>query len=384
MSENHENPKAKSSRLFSIDALRGLIMILMALDHANYFIAQKHSTGEYFGGPFPTYYDVLAFLTRLLTHPAAPGFSLLMGVGMALFVHSRLKRGWSKWPIIQHFWIRGALLIALQLLVANQAWELTPAGWEVNYYFGVLVALGSGMILGSLLVWPKPGYLLALAFVFFVGAELLTPDASQWGPNFSLVHSILLVPAGSNNDWWVSYPILQWLELVVLGLAIGKWLAADPRRAFRWALALGGGFLVAFVVIRFLDGFGNIRPRIGNTWIDWLNPVKYPPSMTFTLMTTGVNLVLLWVFSRAGERGQRILQPLGVFGRVPLFFYVLHLFLYAGIAQALIAGGWTTEGTSIPVMYPFWVLGLLILFPLCWGYGRLKQRQSENSILRFF
>jgi uncharacterized membrane protein len=131
-------------------------------------------------------------------------------------------------------------------------------------------------------------------------------------------------------------------------------------------------------VMRYLDGFGNIRPRMGNSWIDFLNPVKYPPSMTFTLLTTGVNLILLSLFSRARERVQRLLQPLVVFGQAPLFFYVLHLFLFAGVARAL-----TPDGTSIPAMYPFWLLGLLVLFPLCLWYGQFKHRQPANSILRF-
>lgn len=368
----------KISRLFSLDALRGLIVILMALDHANYFVAQKHSPGEYWGGPFPTYDDPLAFLTRLVTHPVAPGFSLLMGIGMALFVHSRRKRGWSKWAITRHFLIRGAMLIALQLLVVNRAWELSPQGWGLYFYFGVLVALGGGMILGSLLLWLKPGYLLALSLALLVGAELLTPAPGHWGPNFSLPHSVLLVPARQPPVWWVNYPILQWMELVVFGLAFGRWLAKDPGETFSRAWKLGGTLLMAFVVVRYLDGFGNIRPRMGNSWIDWLNPVKYPPGITFTLMTTGVNLILLWAFSQVSERVQRFLGPLVVFGQAPLFFYVLHLFLYAWIAQAL-----APEGTSIPVMYPFWLLGLLILFPLSLWYGRFKHRQPANSIWRF-
>ena len=79
----------RPSRLIGIDALRGLVIVLMALDHANYFVSLKHSPGEYWGGGFPAYYDALAFLTRLFTHPAAPGFSFLMGVGMVLFARSR-------------------------------------------------------------------------------------------------------------------------------------------------------------------------------------------------------------------------------------------------------------------------------------------------------
>ena len=372
-----ESVRHKGSRLFPIDALRGLIVVFMALDHANHFIAHKHSPGEYWGGSFPVYYDSLAFLTRLVTHPVAPGFSFLLGVGMALFAQSRRQRGWDRWAVTRHFLIRGMVLIGLQLLVVNRAWELSPEGWGLAFYFGVLVALGGGMILGSALVWLRPEYLLALALALFVGAELLTPDPSRWGPNFALPVSVLLVPAGQNG-WWVTYPVLQWVELVVFGLAFGGWLTQEPSKAFSRAWKLGAALLVAFVVVRYLDDFGNIRPRMGNSWIDWLNPVKYPPSMTFTLMTTGLNLILLWSFSQAGERVRRFLQPLVVFGQVPLFFYALHLVLYAGLGYLVAPGG-----SSIPAMYPFWLLGLLILFPLCLWYGRFKHRQPANSILRF-
>jgi uncharacterized membrane protein len=187
---------------------------------------------------------------------------------------------------------------------------------------------------------------------------------------------------------WSNYPVLPWLELVIFGLAFGRWLVEGEQRAYRRALVLGGVFLLAFVALRDLDGFGNIRPRMGNTWIDFLNVVKYPPSMTFTLLTMGVNLILLSAFARLVEKwnnprllvGSRpVLDALAVFGRTPLFFYTVHLFLYAGI-------GWlfSPRGTSIPAMYPFWLLGLLILYPLCLWFGRLKQRQPATSILRFF
>ncbi|MEJ2266660.1 MAG: heparan-alpha-glucosaminide N-acetyltransferase domain-containing protein, partial [Anaerolineales bacterium] len=149
-------------RLFAPDALRGLIIVLMALDHANIFIAHKHSSGEYWGGAFPVYNDALAFLTRFVTHFCAPGFFLLMGAGMALFAHSRQERGWTRAEIIRHFLIRGGALILLQLLVVNRAWELTPGGWGIQIYIGVLFALGANMVMGSLFLWLKPVYLLGL------------------------------------------------------------------------------------------------------------------------------------------------------------------------------------------------------------------------------
>jgi hypothetical protein len=162
-------------------------------------------------------------------------------------------------------------------------------------------------------------------------------------------------------------------------MIFGHWLVDDPGKAFKRALGFGAAFLLAFLVLRYLDGFGNIRPRGGDTWIDFLNLVKYPPSITFNLLTMGVTLIIMGLFARAGEKLQRFFRPLVVFGRVPLFFYLAHLFLYAGLGLWL-----TPNGTSIPKMYPYWLLGLLILYPLCLWYGRLKQRQVANSILRFF
>ncbi len=381
MSEIDQAPAArtsKSPRLFTLDALRGLLVVLMALDHANHFVAHKHPPGEIWDGVFPIYYDPLTFLTRLVTHLAAPGFFLLMGVGMALFAHSRRARGWSRWDVIRHFWVRGLVLVAFQLLIVNRAWELSPGGWGIQIYVGVLCALGGTMILGSLLVWLKPVYLAALALALLVGIEFTHPGLGMWGAVSHTPLNVILLWPGGTPDLWAFYPVLPWLELVALGLAFGHWLIASPRKAFRRAWKLGLALVAAFVLVRVGDGFGNVRPRMGNSWIDFLNPVKYPPSIAFTTMTTGMNLLLLWAFDRAGRWAQHLLWPLTVYGRAPLFFYVLHLFLYLGIGRAF-----TPNGTTILWMVPFWLLGLAILFPLCWGYGWFKHRQPARSVLRF-
>jgi uncharacterized membrane protein len=379
-----------SSRVTAVDSLRGLIMVLMALDHANLLVAQKHSAGEYWGGPFPVYSNTLAFVTRLLTHPSAPGFFTLMGVSMVLFAGSRGQRGcvasrdqrsWGRLAIMRHFWIRGALLMVLQFLIVNRAWELSPAGWGTEIYIGVLFALGGGMILASLLLWWKPTYLLAAAFALFVGTELLHPDPSLWGrvPISGIDRlNLLLIRPGGDAHLWSNYQVIPWLELVIFGMAFGRWLLEDARKALERAFKLGVAFLVAFVIIRYLDGFGNIRPRMGDRWIDFLNVVKYPPSMTFTLLTMGANLIILGLLGRAGDGMQRFLRPLVVFGQVPLYFYVTHIPLYAALGHLL-----TPTGTSIRAMYPYWLLGLAILYPWCLWYGRLKQRQPADSILRF-
>jgi uncharacterized membrane protein len=374
-----QGTRSNPSRLLAVDALRGMIIVFMALDHANYFIAQKHPTSEIWDGMYPVYYDTLTFLARLVTHFAAPGFFLLMGVGMFLFARSRSQRGWSKWAIIRHFLIRGVLLIALQLLIVNRAWELSPQGWPAQIYIGVLFALGSAMIVGSLLLWLKPAFLLVVTVVLFVGTELVHPGLGMWNSVSHSTVSIIHLYPGGDSFMWSFYPLWPWMELVTFGMLLGNWLAQDSRQAFSRAWKLGTGFLAAFVLIRYFDGFGNIRPRMGNSWIDFLNPVKYPPSMAFTLMTTGVNLIVLSFFSRIGHRLERYLQPLVVFGRSPLLFYILHLFLYLGIGYLV-----APEGSSIPLMLPFWLLGLLILYPACFWYGKVKQTRPVNSLVHLF
>jgi uncharacterized membrane protein len=376
----HPQPQAVSprpSRYPALDALRGLIVVLMAVDHANYFVAQQHSSGEHWGGPFPAYADALSFVTRLITHPVAPGFAFLMGVGMVLFAESRRKRGWSEGAIVRHFLVRGAVLIALQFTAVNLAWKLGPQPFP-RFYIGVLAALGGGMILGSLVLRLKATMLTALGALLFVGVEFSHPHPSLWGTIFDQPLGLLFGYSGGDSILWSNYPILTWLELVIFGMAFGKWMMLDNGKVFRWAMRIGVGSLFAFFALRVFDGFGNIRPRSGDDWIAYLNVVKYPPAMTFTLLTMGVNLILLSLFARIEDRGRRLAKPLTVFGRVPLFFYVIHLYLYAGL------GAWLApSGTSLPVMYLYWMAGLALLYPLCVWYGGFKQRQPADSLLRF-
>jgi uncharacterized membrane protein len=358
-------------------------MILMALDHANLFIAHKHPVGEVWGGPFPAYYDTLTFLTRLVTHLCPTGFFFLMGVGMALLARSYLKQGWSKWAVTRHLAIRGALLMAIKLLIVNRAWELSPGGWGIQIYIGVLFALGANMILGSLLLWLKPAHLLGLTAALVLVTEWLVPEPSAWGPGMSVVQHVLLLPGGvigpqGQTLLWSYYPVLPWLELVTFGLAFGAWLDEDACVAFARAWKLGLALLAVFVVVRYADGFGNIRPRMGDSWIDFLNVVKYPPSIAYTSLTLGVNLLLLAGLGRASFGVRRLLQPLLVLGQAPLLFYVLHLFLYAAMGCLF-----TPNGTSIPAMWPYWLLGVLILWPLCLCYGSFKRRQPLGSVVRY-
>lgn len=368
----------KSPRLLPLDALRGSIMVWMALDHANAFIARGKLESELWSGSFPDYHgQALAFLTRFVTHLAAPGFFFLMGAGMALFSVSLSGRSWGKAQIARHFLVRGALFILLQFLLENPAWTLGAVVPPSILYFGVLYALGGAMILGTAFIFLPRKWLVGLSLLLIVLTEALLPDARGGSVYYSPLQRLWVLP-GFTPGMYVLYPILPWLGVVGLGMAYGRWLSQEPEGAYNGALWLGAASLSLFVPMRMLGGFGNIRPPQGDDWIAFLNLVKYPPSLTFLSFTLGVNLSLLYLFTRLRGRARTVLEALAVFGRVPLFFYIAHLYLYALLGQWI-----DPQGIGIVRMIPFWLLGLAALSPLCWLYGRFKHNRPPDSLWRF-
>jgi uncharacterized membrane protein len=363
-----------TSRLQPLDSLRGLIMCVMALDHANAFIAHAHPRPEFWSGPFPAYADALAFLTRFVTHLAAPGFFFLLGAGVTLLADARRREGWPEAAITRHLVIRGLLLMALQFLVENPAWQigalLSGGGGVFPIYFGVLYGLGGAMILAAFFR-RAPAWVLAVSGL----AVLILPEiliAVVRGPAASPLLWLTVLP-GAGPQLTVYYPILPWFGLAALGMIFGRMLLSDRERAYRRALIAGGVMLALFFVVRALGGFGNIRPSLGIDWIDFFNVVKYPPSLVFVLFTLGVDLSLLFLFSRA----ERWLSFLAVLGRSPLFFYVAHLYLYG-----LIGFLFFPNGTTIALMYPVWLAGLVVLYAACIWYGRFKHSRPANSVWR--
>lgn len=370
-------------RLAPLDALRGLIIIFMALDHANLFIAHGHPRSEMWFGGFPTYDDPLTFITRAITHLAAPGFFMLMGAGMVLFANSRAKLGWTPNAIRVHLVVRGIVLILLQLFIENPAWIWGSGGpftvLETPIYLGVLYGLGGAMILGALLVNMSPRVLLGFSVALLIGTEIIIRYFAPVLLPFMPVTQLLLLPGGT-PIFSVLYPILPWLGVTTFGMAFGYWFSRDPAKAYRRALYVGLAFLVVYLPLRALNGFGNIRAQVGTGWIAFLNNVKYPPSITFLLLALGIDLTLLFVFSRrAFAFLLHRLSPLMVFGTAPLFFYLAHLYLYGFIGRTFFP-----QGTGIPAMYPYWILGLVILYPLCLLFGRFKAGRPINSMWRFF
>jgi uncharacterized membrane protein len=262
------------------------------------------------------------------------------------------------------------VLIVIQLFLVIRIWELSPGGWGIQWYFGTLWALGGGMLICSILVWQDRGWLLGAAVAWFVIAEILTPSPTAWGQKFTFAESIFLIPYGEPG-YWVNYPVLQWIELIIFGIFLGYWIAENGlgKVMRKRILAIGAGMLALFVLLRVRNGFGNIQPVQGHSWIDFFNVVKYPPSMSYTLLTTGINLLLLVLFSYLTQSNRKaITRPLIIYGREPLFFYILHLALYAGLGATYAPGG-----TSLRFVIFFWLYGLLQLLIACVLYSKLKK-----------
>jgi uncharacterized membrane protein len=380
-------PDPKNDRLLPLDALRGMIMILMAIDHANYFVARMHPTGEFWGISLPQYNDLFEFMTRLVTHICAPGFFFLMGVGMVLFTNSRRSLGWMDGKIFRHFLSRGLILIGFQFFLENTAWVLGPVytfnppgqGETVWFYFGVLSALGSTMIIGALFLRSKPFVLIGVSSAIVFGSQFLIPESSQASHLYSPLLRILYIP-GRTGIFQAFYPIIPWLGIVIFGLIFGKWFLGNKSQAYRWSFILGGIFLLAFFVLRTIGGFGNIHSPVGSSLVSYLNVTKYPPSVVFTFMTLGLCLIFIGIFSRLQSSLEHLGKPFLVFGRSALFFYIVHLYLFAVIGLFFASSG----GSSLAIMYPIWLAALVILYFLCQWYGNFKKRKSTDSIWRFF
>jgi uncharacterized membrane protein len=392
MHENNNNLKsgtiaAKDGRLPSLDYLRGIIMVLMAIDHASIFIAKIYH-GEFWGIALPQYDDTLPFLTRWITHICAPGFFFLMGAGMMLLGESRRKAGWAEIKIMRFFVIRGLLLILLQLFVENPAWFFgtlsdslqmvkPPGGGNgVMLHFGVLYGLGATMIVWALFLRFRLIFVVLLSICSIFFTQWLTPGTSEATILYSPILRLILIP-GQTGIWQVFYPVIPWLGLTGFGIVFGKSLLQNRDKAYRIAFIVGITFLLLFIAIRLMGGFGNFHSS-NNGWISFLNVTKYPPSLSFIFVTLGIVFLILFLLSRMEHRLDLVGRPFIVFGRAALFFYLVHLYLYLLIGFAF------PGGTSYPILYLFWFIGLFILFPLCLWYGRFKRKKPVESIWRFF
>jgi uncharacterized membrane protein len=381
----------RSYRIDAIDAVRGVIMILMALDH----------TRDFFGVVSVSPTDIARasaplFFTRWITHICAPVFFLLTGVSAAL---SRGRR--TSGQLARLLLTRGLWLIVLELTVVR------CLGFQFNVDYRttlliVLWALGWAMIALAPLVFLPPAAVAGYGALMIALHNLL--DAIPRSPNAmvgalqAILHGPGMVIASPNHVVFAAYPLIPWIGVTAVGFGLGEIYQRLPdRRAF--LLRVGVASSLAFVVLRWLNVYGDPsrwapQPAPLFTVLSFLNATKYPPSLLFLLMTLGpAALLLAWM-----DRGTpRVLRPAIVYGRVPLFYFVVHLVLIHALAIAVCyarygAAHWMFEspsldrypftqppgwGYSLPIVYAVWAAIVAALYLPCRWFASVKARRRD-------
>jgi len=379
-------PQAESRRVDSVDLLRGLVMILMALDHTRDFI------GNVALNPTNLATTTTAlFVTRWITHFCAPTFSLLTGVGAYLMLRRKTTR-----QVSWFLFTRGIWLIVLEVTVARFFWQ-----FNVDYhvtFLTVLWALGWSMIVLSVLVHLPVNAVAAIAIALIALHNLTDGIAQPTSEGLRLLMTILHRPgplfAQPGTIVFIGYPLVPWVAIMALGYSLGQvfnW-PAERRRTF--LLRAGLAALAVFAVLRLSNIYGDPRPwsvqkDAAFTVLSFINITKTPPSLLFVLITIGPGLLFLRWFDASTPR---FLRPALTIGRVPMFYFLAHVLIIHLIAtaaavvrygSAAIASSSPTLDkypmtqpadwpASLPVVYATWVLALLLLYPLCSWYAKYK------------
>jgi len=369
------------ARLVSIDVLRGFVIVLMALDHVRDYFTNAH-----FDALDLTQTTGPLFLTRWITHFCAPTFIFLAGISARL-TGARMTPA----ELSRFLFTRGLWMVVLEITVVNFAWCFN-LHYQAGLFLQVIWAIGVSMIVLAALIHLPVRAIAVIGIVVIFGHNLLDGVApgsfGAWAPLWSVLHVRGPVPFGI-----ISYPLIPWFAVMALGYAVGSVFRLEPQRRQRRLVQAGLAALALFVVLRSINVYGDpIQWSAQDTWfhtlLSFVNFGKYPPSLDYLLVTLGGASLLLAVFESA--RGQ-LATALRTFGRVPLFFYVLHIML-AHLAAGLIAiamGFGTTVltnpfplmpknwGFDLPLVYLAWAGVLIALYPACKWYAEVKRRRTD-------
>jgi uncharacterized membrane protein len=383
--------RGRRPRIESIDVVRGLIMVVMAIDHSRDFF------GDLAARPTDLASTTLAlFFTRWITHFCAPVFFLLTGTGAYLTLRRMGKSALARYLISRGLW-----LILLELVVMRFALQ-----FNVDYHvtiLNVLWGLGWAMIVLAGLIWLPLPAIAAFAVVLILGHNALdgvhAASLGAFRPLWMLLHQLGAVFHNGHSLVVVSYVLIPWVGVTALGYVLGSaytWDAEPRRRLLSW---LGVGLIAGFVILRFANGYGDPTPWSAQktplwTLVSFLNANKYPPSLLFLLMTLGPALLMLRAFD---ARVPTALQPALTIGKVPLFFYVLHFYLIHLLA---VAASWVRYGRvremfespdiahfpvsappgwnlGLPMVYAVWVVVVVSLYPLCRWYAGVRRQRHD-------
>ncbi|MCO8169197.1 DUF1624 domain-containing protein [Pseudomonas sp. 21LCFQ02] len=376
-----------ASRLRSIDALRGLIILFMLLDHVRETFFLHRQVGD------PMDVATTApelFFSRTLAHLCAPLFVFLTGLSAFLFGEKYSGRG----DVSAFLFKRGLFLVVLEFTLVNFAWTFQFPFSVI--YLQVIWAIGLSMIALSALVYLPRAALIGLGVLIVAGHNLL--DGLHFG-----IESALHVPWAILHDrGWIevaqdlrlrtSYPVLPWIGVIALGYAAGPWFASQADAASRRSKLLfsGLGLLTVFVLLRLLNGYGEKPWSVGETGVQTLmsffNITKYPPSLLFISLTLGIGLLILIAFERWQQRAW--LKPLVIFGAAPMFFYLLHLYVLKVLYLMAVALWGTNQGKyfGFDGMGAVWLASVLLavaLFPAVRWFATLKARRRDIAWLKY-
>ena len=377
----------KRARLESVDLLRGVIMVVMALDH----------TRDYFGRPgSPTNLATTSaalFFTRWITHICAPVFFLLLGAGAFLSLRKRTKRELSRFLFTRGLWLIFVEITLFRCLAVQFNFD-----YQVTV-INVLWALGWAMIVLSGLVHLSPSVVTAFGIVMIATHNLLDSIQSN-NPLWSILHSPNIIYSSPGHTVLLAYPLIPWVGVTAAGYGLGQiygW-ATEPRRAF--LLRLGIGLSIGFVLLRAANIYGDPARWTAQrttlfTVLSFLNTTKYPPSLLFLLMTLGPAMIFLWTID---IHTPQLLRPALIIGKVPMFYFLLHFFFIHLLAVVICFAryghiywmfqspdlaqfpvtqppGW---GLTLPLVYLLWAVVVVTMYPLCRWYAALKQRSSNR------
>lgn len=374
-------------RLQSIDALRGLVILFMLLDHVRetFLLHRQVSDPMSIDSTEPA-----LFVSRTLAHLCAPVFVLLTGLSAWLYGQKYQGRR----DVSAFLFKRGLFLVVLEFTLVNFAWtfQLPPT----VIYMQVIWAIGVSMIALAALVWLPRALLISLALVMIAGHNLL--DAVHLAPGstsqvvWSILHERSWIQVSENLRLRVTYPVLPWIGVIALGYGLGPWFAnvTSPATRQRYLLMAGLGALVGFVLLRAVNGYGD-KPwqaydSVVQTLMSFFNITKYPPSLLFLALTLGIGLLVLLAFERVGHK--RWIGVLAVFGAAPMFFYLLHLYvlkiLYVACAAlfGLNQGNYFGFDSIGAVWLAALLLPLALYSPVRWFAG-LKARRRDIAWLKY-
>jgi len=385
----------RSYRLTAIDMTRGLVIVIMALDHVrDYF----HAAAELDPMANPNISAGL-FFTRWITHFCAPVFVLLAGTSAGL-MSARKTPG----ALARFLFLRGAWLIAIDMTVLSLAETFAPRGipemgGRVVIILQVLWAIGGSMVALSALSWLGRRVCLVLGVAILVGHNLLDPIwpvggafDTQW-PLWVALHAPISVLLGP-FQFALIYPVVAWIGVMLLGFGSSGLFELSPERRNGILLKTGLALTAAFVVLRAIGVYGDPNPwqvhpeAVVATAIDFLNVTKYPPSLLFLLMTLGPAAVLC---ATADRMTGWLKDALIVFGRVPFAFYIAHFYLIHTLSAGLgVVQGFSVPqmltlpifypkgfGLTLPVVYVVWILIVALLYPPCHWMAGLKARRRD-------